>query len=172
MGISEEAFLKTGGFAKIHPGEDPDLSQRIKKEGYDTAFIPNAFVYHKRRISWRKFFLQVYKFGLVRPILISWHPNSNRITFWFPTFFLIMVLASLAGAVLIHWMVILPLMLYLFIILVDSTFQNKSLKIGLMSVVAVFIQFFGYGAGFLKSTVLIGWLKKQPEKQFPQLFFK
>ena len=29
MGISKEAFLKSGGFGKIHPGEDPDLSIRL-----------------------------------------------------------------------------------------------------------------------------------------------
>src|SRR5690606_5455481 len=52
MGLSKEAFEKTGGFAKIHPGEDPDLSQRILKAGYETIFLPDAFVYHKRRISW------------------------------------------------------------------------------------------------------------------------
>src|SRR5690606_12589433 len=59
MGISKEAFEVTGGFGKIHPGEDPDLSQRILKAGYGTVFIPNAFVYHKRRISWPKFYSQV-----------------------------------------------------------------------------------------------------------------
>ena len=76
MGISKEAFERTGGYSKIHPGEDPDLSQRILKAGYSTTFIPDAFVYHKRRISWEKFYLQVKKFGLVRPILNSWHPSA------------------------------------------------------------------------------------------------
>ena len=42
----------------LHCLEDPDLSQRILKENYQTVFIPNAFVYHKRRVSWKKFYQQ------------------------------------------------------------------------------------------------------------------
>src|SRR5690554_4981799 len=95
MGISKEAFVATGGFGKIHPGEDPDLSQRILKAGYDTVFVPNAYVYHKRRISWNKFYLQVRKFGLVRPILNRWHPSSSKISFWFPSLFIVFIFISI-----------------------------------------------------------------------------
>ena len=91
MGISKEAFEKTGGFGKIHPGEDPDLSQRILKAGFQTVFMPDAFVYHKRRISWAKFYAQVRKFGLARPILNQWHPSSSKITFWLPALFIVFV---------------------------------------------------------------------------------
>lgn len=172
MGISREAFLSTGGFARIHPGEDPDLAHRIKHASYRTAFIPNAFVYHKRRISWRKFYKQVHKFGMVRPILTKWHPHSGRITFWFPTLFIFFTLTSIVTSIWIHWLCMVPLFLYLFVLCCDSALRNKSLSIGILTVVAVFVQFFGYGTGFLKSTILVGWLNKEPEKQFPQLFFK
>ena len=57
-------------------------------------------------------------------------------------------------------------------ILVFSTIQNKSLEIGLLSLVAVNRQFFGYGLGYLKSFLKIKILKQQPEKAFPELFFK
>ncbi len=172
MGISKEAFEKTGGYAKIHPGEDPDLSQRILKAGYKTTFLPNAFVYHKRRISWQKFYLQVKKFGLVRPILNSWHPSASKITFWFPTLFVFFVFLSLIFSFIITPFVLVPLLLYLLLIFVDSSFKNRSLYIGLLSIKAVFIQFFGYGIAFLKSSFFINFLKKDPEKQFPFLFFK
>lgn len=172
MGISKEAFQKTDGFAKIHPGEDPDLSQRILKAGYKTTFIPNASVYHKRRISWKKFYTQVKKFGLVRPILNSWHPSASKITFWFPTLFVFFTLASILFAIFLNLIYLVPLLFYLIIIYVDSSFKNKSIAIGLLSVMAVFIQFFGYGLAFLKSTIFITFLKKDPQKQFPSLFFK
>ena len=58
MGLSKEVFNKTNGFSNIHPGEDPDLSYRILELNYQTVFIPNAFVYHKRRISWSKFYFK------------------------------------------------------------------------------------------------------------------
>ncbi len=172
MGISKEVFEKTGGFAKIHPGEDPDLSQRILKTGYETTFLPNAFVYHKRRISWKKFYIQVKKFGLVRPILNQWHPSAAKITFWFPTIFVFFTVLSVFFFLFVSPLFIVPLLLYLLLIFIDSSIKNKNIYIGFLSVAAVFIQFFGYGMAYLKSSFLINFLKKDPQKQFPSLFFK
>jgi len=55
MGITKKTFEQIGGFSDIHPGEDPDLSYRIMKAGLSTGLIPNAFVYHKRRVDFSKF---------------------------------------------------------------------------------------------------------------------
>ena len=172
MGISKEAFIKTGGFARIHPGEDPDLSQRIIDEGFKTTFIPDAFVYHKRRISWKKFYKQVKNFGSVRPIINQWHPKTSKLIFWLPTLFVFFVLISLLTSVLLSWMLLVPLIIYLSLIFLDSSIKNKSIFIGVLSVLSLFIQFFGYGLAFLKSTIYIKILKRDPETQFPDLFFK
>ena len=172
MGISKAAFQATGGFSKIHPGEDPDLSQRIVKAGFKTVFIPNASVFHKRRISWQKFYIQVKKFGLVRPILNTWHPHASKITYWFPSFYVLFVLFSVGMSLFVNVLFLLPLLLYLLLIFVDSSIQYKSVQIGGLSVWAVFVQFFGYGLAFLKSTFFIRLLKRKPEQQFPKLFFK
>jgi len=172
MGLSKEAFLKTGGFGKIHPGEDPDLSQRILKQGLKTTFIPDAFVYHKRRISWSKFYNQVKKFGLVRPILNTWHPQAAKITFWLPTLFVFYCAFSVVVLLLGFPLFYILLGVYIGLIFMHSSLKNASGIIGLLSIVAVFIQFFGYGLAFLKSTFYIRWLKKDPKKQFPKLFFK
>lgn len=172
MGISKEAFMETGGFARIHPGEDPDLSQRILKAGYRTTFIPGAAVFHKRRISWKKFHTQVTKFGMVRPILSAWHPSSAKITFWFPAMFVCFSIASALLAIFVDWRFILPLSIYVGLVFVHSSVKNKNILIGLFSIIALFIQFFGYGLAFVRSTYYIRLLKKDPEKQFPNLFFK
>ncbi|CAI8198743.1 MAG: Putative glycosyltransferase EpsH [Flavobacteriaceae bacterium] len=172
MGISRKAFKATSGFAKIHPGEDPDLSHRVLKAGFKTAFIPKIAVFHKRRISWKSFMIQVTKFGLVRPILNQWHPQGAKITFWLPTLFVCFTLISLSLSVFYHWLFLLPLVSYVVIVLVEASVKTKSLVIGFMAILAMFIQFFGYGYGFFKSVVYIQWLKKDPQKQFPRLFFK
>ena len=171
MGISKEVFLKTNGFSNIHPGEDPDLSQRILKMGFNTTFLPDAFVYHKRRISWRKFYAQVSKFGLVRPILNLWHPEAAKVTFWFPTLFVLFVIISVLTALVLHWVLIIPLLFYIALVYIDSSIKNKNMYIGALSMMALFIQFFGYGIAFLKSSFFIHLLKRDPEKQFPSLFF-
>lgn len=172
MGISKEAFEATGGFGKIHPGEDPDLSQRIREAGFETVFIPDAFVFHKRRISWKKFYQQVRKFGLTRPILNRWHPSLSKITFWFPTLFVIFSLGSIILSLVVHPVFILPLLLYVLLIFLDSTFRNKSVYVGMLTIIAVFIQFYGYGIAFLTSYWYVSIRNKDPKKQFPSLFFK
>ncbi|HLS11672.1 MAG TPA: glycosyltransferase [Flavobacteriaceae bacterium] len=170
MGISKKAFEETQGFDRIHPGEDPDLSARIRKAGMETAFIPNAAVYHKRRISWRNFYKQVNKFGKVRPILNVRHPETAKLTFFLPTLFCFFTIISIVSA----WfnpVFILPLAGYVLLLFLDSSVKNKSIYIGFLSVIAMFIQFFGYGMGYLKVYWNVQVLSKNPEKTFPELFF-
>jgi len=172
MGISRKAFEESEGFGQIHPGEDPDLSLRLKKAGFKICLIPKAKVFHKRRIDWDKFYLQVKKFGLVRPILNKWHPGSGKITYWFPTLFMLGFLVSVIAAILGIWFFAGCYLIYFLIIGIDAAIKNKSIYIGLLAIRAVFVQFSGYGMGFLKSTVKIAMMNRQPEKEFPQLFFK
>lgn len=171
MGISKKAFVASGGFGKIHPGEDPDLTLRLWKLGFNSRFIADAYVYHKRRISWESFYRQVRKFGLVRPILNVWHPDSARLTYWFPTLFTF----GAAISILLLLFGILPpfllLMVYLLILMVDASVKNKSILIGFMAVFATLVQFVGYGLGFAESTLAVSWFKKLPQERFPHLFF-
>ena len=171
MGISKKAFEATQGFGKIHPGEDPDLAIRIKKNGFQTRLIKNAYVYHKRRISWQKFYQQVHKFGMVRVILNTWHPETSSLVFWFPSLFLIGFIAAVVAAL---FGILLPISLYFFYLLllcIWATIKTKRTTLGLLVFRATLIQFFGYGFGFLKSTYYIRILGKNPKKTFPNLFF-
>ena len=47
---------------------------------------------------------------------------------------------------------LLPLLLYSLLIFVDSAWRNRSLRVGLLSVPASFIQLTGYGSGFISAT--------------------
>ncbi len=172
MGISREAFEKAGGFGRIHPGEDPDLTFRIWKAGFETRLFPKAFVYHKRRIDWNKFYIQVNKFGMVRPILNKWHPGTAKPTYWFPTLFMLGLCAAVILALVGLW---LPLLLYAFyfmVLFLDALIKNRNLKVAFLAIYAALTQFTGYGIGFFKSTMLLNFSKKEPEELFPKLFFK
>ncbi len=172
MGISKEAFEKVGGFGLIHPGEDPDLTFRIWEAGFETRLFPEAYVYHKRRIDWNKFYIQVNKFGMVRPILNKWHPSTVRPTYWFPTLFMFVlclsVLLALAGISLPLWL----FAAYFFVLFLDALLKNSNVKVAFLAIFAALIQFTGYGIGFLKSTILLNFSSKEPEELFPKLFFK
>ena len=172
MGISKKAFEESKGFGNIHPGEDPDLTIRLWKKGFKTRLISNAFVYHKRRIDWNKFYIQVNKFGKARPILDSLHPEYTKPTFWFPTLFLLGMLLALFLIFIQIYLPLFALLIYFLTLLIDSTIKNKSIKVGILSVVATFIQFYGYGKGFLLSFVKVKVMKQKPEIAFPELFFK
>lgn len=172
MGLSKKAFLDSKGFSKIHPGEDPDLTIRLWKLGYKTKLIPEAFVYHKRRISWEKFYRQVHKFGLVRPILNKWHPETKKITYWFPTLFLMGLICAivllLTGS---NWL-IMTYVFYFVLAFFTALVQTRNLQVSLLSLVAIGVQFFGYGYGFFKSTLVLHVFNKEERSFFPQLFFK
>ncbi|WP_047546903.1 glycosyltransferase [Psychroserpens sp. Hel_I_66] len=172
MGLSKKAFIDSGGFGSIHPGEDPDLSIRLNDLGYKTVLIKDALVYHKRRISWKKFYEQVNKFGMVRPILNQWHPNTNKLTYWFPTLFIMGLLVSF---IMFFLGIKLPLFAYAFyftLAFIMALTSTKNVWIAAQSIFAILIQFFGYGYGFIKSTIAIRLLKQKPEEVFPKLFFK
>lgn len=172
LGISKEAFDNTNGFGNIHPGEDPDLTFRIWKKGYETRLFPKAFVYHKRRIDWKKYLKQVNKFGMVRPILNKWHPSTRKITYWFPTVFVLglvlAILLSIFKLTIFLWIYV----LYFVALFLECLFTTKSLKISFYALLAVLIQFWGYGKGFLKSTLFLTFSSKEPQDLFPHLFFK
>jgi hypothetical protein len=114
----------------------------------------------------------VTKFGKARPILNSWYPEYNKLTFFFPTVFIL----GFSGALfLLLWGILFPIYCYtayFIAILVAATWQNKSIQIGFLSLIAVYKQFTGYGVGFLKSYIKVILLKQKPERAFPELFFK
>lgn len=172
MGLSKAAFEASGGFGSIHPGEDPDLSIRLHKLGFRTELINEAYVFHKRRISWSKFLKQVYKFGMARPILNSWYPETRRITYWFPTLFSLCFFAAIFLYVLgFNWFLML-FGLYFLVAFFMAFVESKNFSVASLSIFAILVQFFGYGYGFLSSSFAIKVLGKNPESYFPNLFFK
>lgn len=172
MGISKKAFEASGGFGAIHPGEDPDLSIRLWKLGYETRLFASAFVYHKRRIDWEKFQIQVSKFGKARPILNAWYPDYAKPTFFFPTVFLLGFYFAWFLLLFTQDFLLKIYFCYFVLVFILASIQNKSPYIGYLSILAVWKQFKGYGLGFLVSFVKIQLLKQQPEQAFPELFFK
>lgn len=170
MGISRKAFEASGGFGNIHPGEDPDLSIRLWEMGFRTRLFSRAFVYHKRRIDWNKFFTQVNKFGKARPILDRWYPKYAKFTYFFPTIFMLGIPVSIVLAFfgILHFVV--AYVFYFIFAFLLASMQN-GVKIGSYAVMAILIQFYGYGTGFLKSFCYVRLLKRHPQTVFPELFF-
>ncbi len=171
MGISKAAFQASGGFGNIHPGEDPDLTIRLWELGFHSKLIQNAFVYHKRRIDWNKFSIQTNKFGKARPILDSWHPKYSKLTYFFPSIFILGFYGSIVLLLFVQDFLFKLYCFYFLLILIFSTIQNKSIRIGFLSILATGKQFNSYGSGFINSFIKIKLLKQNPQQAFPELFF-
>lgn len=172
MGISKKAFEASNGFGKIHPGEDPDLTIRLWELGFESELFPRAYVYHKRRIDWKKFYIQVNKFGKARPILNKRYPKYSKLTYWFPFLFLIGLLFSIIASIKGFYLLINIYIFYFLLIFVISSIKNRNIKIGFLSILAVLIQFYGYGTGFVKSMYKVFILNQKPEVALPEMFFK
>ena len=150
MGVRKDVYLALGGFSKMRFGEDIDFSIRIFKGGYQCRLFPEAWVWHKRRTDLKKFFKQVHNSGIARINLYKKYPESLKLVHMLPALFTLGVVFLLLASLL--WGGSLSLLvLFALIVFVDSTLQNKSLKIGLLSIAASFIQLTGYGTGFLRA---------------------
>ena len=201
MGIRREVYQELGGFTKMRFGEDIDFSYRIVEAGYKTALIPEAWVWHKRRTDFRKFFRQVYNSGIARINLEKRHPGTLKLVHLLPTVFTLGVIGCLLlfalGAGLYiegEWLdanglrpddnmhqgvgfmfcvlAMLPLLFYSTVILIDSSIRNRSLWVGLLSIPAAFTQLMGYGLGFIESWWKRCILKKDEFTAFEKNFYK
>ena len=76
MGLRADLYRRLGGFSAMRFGEDIDLSIRIFESGALCRLFPEAWVWHKRRTDWRKFFRQVFNSGIARINLMKRHPGS------------------------------------------------------------------------------------------------
>lgn len=187
MGIRRDVYQQLGGFSKMRFGEDIDFSYRIVEAGYKPQLIPEAWVWHKRRTDFRKFFRQVYNSGIARINLEKRHPGTLKLVHLLPTIFTIgiiaLILISAVGRALMHyvdrdqfyWMCFapwIPIILYSLIICIDSTIKNKSLKVGLLSIPAAFVQLMGYGFGFIESWWKRCVLRQDEFTAFERTFYK
>lgn len=151
MGISKKAFEKTNGFSEMQYGEDIDLTFRLWENGFETQFIEQTFVYHKRRSTISQFFNQTFNFGTARPILNRKYTKTAKLTYWFPSLFIVGFDIALILLLFMKWIFVIPFLIYFMVIFIDSLFQNRSLKVAFLSIITAYTQFLGYGLGFLKS---------------------
>jgi len=179
MGISRKCFETVGGYKNMI-GEDIDLSIRIQQAGFQTTLIPEAYVYHKRRVDLKKFFRQVNTFGKGRVLLGELHPGSTKLVHLLPAAFVLgnsaLVLAAIALLVIslvtkafTPWWSLLclaPIALYVLGIFTESLIKNKSLKIAFLSIATAYMQLFGYGTGFLGECLTHKARKKKQEELY------
>jgi len=173
LGVRREVYQQLGGFTKERfskmalYGEDLDFSLRIYKNGYSCRLFPEAWLWHKRRTDFKKFWRQIYNSGYARINLWRKYPEALKPVHVLPAIFtvgvVLLLLCWITGETLfstglnqkagLYMSVcsLLPLLMFCVVIFIDSSIRNRSLNVGSLSVPAAFIQLFGYGVGFLES---------------------
>lgn len=160
LGVKREVFEALHGFdTSMRFGEDIDFSIRIFANGYKCRLFPEAWVYHKRRSTFRQFYKQVHNSGIARIHLYMKCPKSLKLVHLLPTVFTLGVLGlvtlSILGACLhiawLTWAPLVCLLTYCAALFLDASIQSKSIRVGCLAVVAAFVQLMGYGTGFLRA---------------------
>ena len=100
MGIRRDVYLKLNGFSNMRFGEDIDFSIRIFKAGCRCRLFPEAWVWHKRRTDFRKFWRQVYNSGIARINLYKKYPESLKLVHLLPMVFTVGVIGNAPTALL------------------------------------------------------------------------
>lgn len=152
MGFSRGVYERVGGFREMF-SEDIDMSLRIRGAGFAISLLRPCAVYHRRRLSWRKFARQVYVFGMSRITLHKLYPGSLKAVHTLPALFLLGSVALVLLGIFVSPWWLLPLGVYILMLFIAALADTRSLRIALPAIPASLIQLYGYGAGFLKAAV-------------------
>ncbi|MDE6130622.1 MAG: glycosyl transferase family 2, partial [Muribaculaceae bacterium] len=110
-------------------------------------------VWHKRRVDFKKFFRQVYVFGMSRITLRLLYPDSLKAVHLLPAVFVAgTVLLLVLGLFCSPWWLV-PLGVYFLAIFIGALITTRNIKIAAMAVPAAIIQLGGYGIGFIKAFI-------------------
>ncbi len=150
MGFSREVYEAVGGFREMF-SEDIDMSTRIRQAGFSPVLLRQVYVWHKRRVDFRRFFRQVYVFGMSRVTLRLLYPGSLKLVHLFPACFVVGTLALILLGIFVSPWFLLPLGIYLAAVFIGALLATKSLRISALAVPAAVIQLGGYGLGFIKA---------------------
>lgn len=159
MGIRRDVYQELGGFSRMRFGEDIDFSIRIFKSGKRCRLFPEAWVWHKRRTDFRKFWRQVYNSGIARINLYKKYPESLKLVHLLPMVFtvgvalmlLLSVLGFLFGSLRAGIVPLVLLFAYYCLNVCYSLCYFHNPKANLLSGVAAYVQLTGYGCGFIEA---------------------
>jgi len=87
--LSAEVFHRIGGFdtrLTRAAGEDRDLCERWREQGYGLSYEPAAVVYHAHDLTLRRFWRQHFHYG--RAALYFHRQRSRRVELEPPAFYL------------------------------------------------------------------------------------
>lgn len=156
MGISRAVWEKIGGMGQLRHGQDMEYSARIYRNGFSVGLIPDSFVYHKRRTSLKRFYKQIFNWGVARINLGRMDKNMLKPIHLIPA----VIIAGFIGLAILTpfffftiylWMAAGAFLVFLALIAFTQSFSMyKKARISFLSIITLYIQIFAYGFGLWK----------------------
>jgi len=178
MGIKKEVYKKIGGMNKLRHGQDMEFSNRIYRAGFKVKFLADVFVYHKRRTNLRRFYKQIFNWGVARINLGRIDKAMLKPVHALPAVvvlqFIIVLLAAFFFPV-IRTILLLELLMGSLVALLafgESSRKNRSVVVGLLSIITLFTQVFAYGMGFWTGVVKSVFSKEKFVTGFTRKYYK
>jgi len=175
MGVRADIVEQIGGMGKLRHGQDIEFSNRILSTGEQIIKVEDAVVYHKRRISIRKFFKQVYNWGVARINLYKIDKNMLEPVHFFPAIGTVISFAVII-LVLLYPQIFSPLLsmgiFSLILMAFHGVIKYKDVKVFIFIPIIVVTQIWGYGLGFINAFVQRIIFRKKEFTGFVRNYYK
>ena len=159
MGIRRRVYDKIGGMNDLRHGQDMEFSNRIYRAGFKVIFLPALKVFHKRRTNLRRFYKQIFNWGVTRINLGTIDPQMLKPVHALPAIILLIFLVTLLGSIWLKYLRYLLLfeaamgLIIAIFSFIQSSLRNHSLLVGILSVITLFTQVLAYGMGFITGSI-------------------
>lgn len=156
MGIRHDVYDKIGGMNKLRHGQDIEFSHRIISVGEPVIKVDGAVVYHKRRMSIRKFFRQVYNWGAARINLYKIDKKMLELVHMIPPFAVILSGLIIILAIVFPYIFLPVIAAGIFILIlmaIHGIFKYNDARVFWYIPVIVPTQIIGYGLGFINGFI-------------------
>jgi glycosyltransferase involved in cell wall biosynthesis len=152
MGVRADIVDKIGGMGKLRHGQDIEFSNRIISTGEPVIKVEKAIVYHKRRISLRKFFKQVFNWGIARINLYKIDNRMLELVHFLPAIgtillAIIIILSFFLPKIFLPIIIIIVGILLTMAVHAGNKYDDNRVLPYIPVVVAA--QIIGYGSGFI-----------------------
>jgi glycosyltransferase involved in cell wall biosynthesis len=174
MGVRADVVQKIGGMNQLRHGQDIEFSHRIISTGEPVIKVADAVVYHKRRISIKKFFRQVFNWGVARINLYKIDSGMLEPVHFLPALGTIISIVVILLAVIYPstflWLILTGLLI-LMLMAVHGAIKYKDSRVLIYIPVIVPVQIWGYGIGFISAFIKRVIFKKDEFTGFTKKYY-